>query len=143
MDREHDSSASRLIDAMTTLADLLDAENRALAGIDYAASHDFAIAKREAIAALEAIADSAPSDDDGPISGGRHTAKAELVAAQKRLAAALTENRTRLAEAIDIQQKVIATVLAAANDQDGRHYGPKADIEPAPSIRGVSLTTRA
>lgn len=143
MDRDINLSARRLIGAITELADILDAENRALAGIDYAASHEFAIAKHEAIAGLEAAAECMPLQDDGPAGSQSPKDKTELIAAQKRLTAALTENRTRLAEAIDIQQRVIATVLAAANEQTGRHYGPNPEVDAAPPIRGVSLTTRA
>lgn len=149
MDNDPQAATSRLMQAMSALADVLDTENQALAAVDHAASERLAAAKQQAITSLEAAVDAMPRDSEAEqaaaeTAGGREALRVDLHAAQTRLAAALTENRSRLAEAISIQQRAIGTVLAAAGEQtERRNYGPGADAEPAASIRGVSLTTRA
>ena len=144
MDNDAEAATSRLMESMSALADVLDAENRALAAVDYVASERLATAKQRAIATLEAAVEAMPVHADGGLAGGGKAVRADLHAAQTRLAAALAENRTRLAEAIAIQQRAIGTVLAAAGEQtERRQYGPRTDAEPTGSIRGVAITTRA
>lgn len=153
MDNDSPAAANRLTAAMSALADVLDAENQALAAVDHATSEQLAAAKQRAIATLEAAVGAMPPDpaaEQAPVekppleqARGGKALRADLHAAETRLAATLTENRIRLAEAIAIQQRAIGTVLAAAGEQlERRNYGPRADVEPAGSIRGVSLTTR-
>ncbi len=104
-------------DAVRRLCAVLERENAALAGLDFAAVAGCAAEKAAALAAL------------GPPGGAPGLGDAEAVRA---LDAAVRENRRRLEHALAVQGRIIALVARAAPAARGSAYGtPARSLRPA------------
>lgn len=131
-----------MIDALTTLAVVLDHENAALLSSDFSVSGMLAGAKRDAIAALEMIVGTGATPVAQPMLGWPAN---RMIALQRRLDDAIGKNRVLLQRSIDTQQRVIATVVGALDSTDGDcgypvHQGGDAGHR---SVTPVALVLRA
>ena len=113
------SETTELIEAVTALACLLEEENDALAMVDFGASCRLAEAKRAAIARLESMVGSLPIPESGQERRG-------IAPLRHRLDAAIGKNRALLQQAIDTQQRVIATIVQALEPGEADMHYPSA-----------------
>jgi hypothetical protein len=125
---------SALIEAVTTLASVLEAENQALQRSDFGASGSLADAKRNAIVQLEAITTLQQAQP-----------RQVPPALHRRLDDAIDQNRDLLRRSIETQQRVIGTILQAlAPDRAGEHYPPQPGADhPHRNTVPVALALRA
>ncbi len=108
-------------DAVRRLCAVLERENAALAGLDFAAVAGCAAEKAAALAAL--------GPPGGAPGGAPGLGDAEAVRA---LDAAVRENRRRLEHALAVQGRIIALVARAAPAARGSAYGtPARSLRPA------------
>ncbi|MCW8307549.1 hypothetical protein AruPA_10915 [Acidiphilium sp. PA] len=125
---------SPLLEAVTTLAKVLEAENGALRQSDFGASGALADAKRLAIVSLESLTlHQPPSPSLMP------------EALHRRLDSAIEQNRLLLRRSIDTQQRVIATILQAIDPEPAdQHYPGQNGAETSHRHTApVALTLRA
>ena len=117
-------------DAVRRLCAVLERENAALAGLDFAAVAGCAAEKAAALAALGPPGGAPGAGPPGGAPGGaRGPADAEVVRA---LDAAVRENRRRLEHALAVQGRIIALVARAAPAARGSAYGtPARSLRPA------------
>ncbi len=109
------------LDALRRLRAVLERENAALAGLDFAAVGDCAAEKAAALAAL--------GPAGRPLGRPPGPADAEALRA---LDAAVRENRRRLEHALAVQGRIIALVARAAPAARGGFYGaPGRSVRPA------------
>ena len=123
-----------LLAATLAMADMLAAENAALATLDLPAAATLLNAKRQATAAF--------SHAHAEAAGPRGSA---MMAAAARLRAAAEENRRLLERAIDVQGRVIglfARAIPRAAAQGQARYGADGGLRPA-RARAVSLSRGA
>lgn len=127
-----------LIEAATALVRVLEAENDALAKVDFGASCQFAETKREAIARLDAMIGSLPNPPSGQ-------SRPENALLRQRLDAAIGRNRTLLLQAIDTQQRVVATLVQALEPDAAESHYPAAYGTPSMqrAVAPVALVVRA
>ena len=112
-------------DAVRRLCAVLERENAALAGLDFAAVAGCAAEKAAALAALGPPGGAPGGAPGGPPGLG----DAEAVRA---LDAAVRENRRRLEHALAVQGRIIALVARAAPAARGSAYGtPARSLRPA------------
>ena len=124
-----------LIDAASALTDLLEQENDALTRTDFEASCRLAESKRAAIIQLESATDLLLSPPSGPM-------PAELPLVRSRLNAAIEKNRTLLHQAIDTQQRAIATIVQTL-DPSGVYPAVYGNHSQQRFVLPVSLAVRA
>ncbi len=116
-------------DAVRRLCAVLERENAALAGLDFAAVAGCAAEKAAALAALGPPGEALGGAPGGAPGGARGPADAEAVRA---LDAAVRENRRRLEHALAVQGRIIALVARAAPAARGSAYGtPARSLRPA------------
>ena len=116
-------------DAVRRLCAVLERENAALAGLDFAAVAGCAAEKAAALAALGPPGGALGGAPGGASGGARGPADAEAVRA---LDAAVRENRRRLEHALAVQGRIIALVARAAPAARGSAYGtPARSLRPA------------
>ncbi|MCF3946688.1 hypothetical protein AiwAL_07820 [Acidiphilium sp. AL] len=126
------------IAATAELARVIEAENDALARVDFSESCRFAETKRMAIMRLESMIDSRPV----PAFGQDRPGSAAL---RQRLDAAIGRNRALLLQAIDTQQRVIATIVQALGPGEAdTHYPSACGAHPMQRAAApVALAVRA
>ena len=116
-------------DAVRRLCAVLERENAALAGLDFAAVAGCAAEKAAALAALGPPGGALGGAPGGAPGGARGPADAEAVRA---LDAVVRENRRRLEHALAVQGRIIALVARAAPAARGSAYGtPARSLRPA------------
>ena len=116
-------------DAVRRLCAVLERENAALAGLDFAAVAGCAAEKAAALAALGPPGGALGGAPGGAPGRARGPADAEAVRA---LDAAVRENRRRLEHALAVQGRIIALVARAAPAARGSAYGtPARSLRPA------------
>ncbi|HQT84391.1 MAG: hypothetical protein B7Z58_07520 [Acidiphilium sp. 37-64-53] len=125
---------SPLLDAVTTLTTVLEAENKALRQSDFGASGALADAKRLAIVSLESLTHHQPPSP-----------RLMPEALHRRLDSAIEQNRLLLRRSIDTQQRVIATILQAIDPEplDGHYPGHNGAESSHRNTAPVALTLRA
>ncbi|MDD2876508.1 MAG: hypothetical protein PHT60_06815 [Acidiphilium sp.] len=128
---------SALIEAVTTLASVLEKENRALIESDFSMSGLLANAKRDAVSGVESMMSAAHD----PAARHRRT----FTTLQRRLDAAICQNRVLLQRSIDTQQRIIEMIVRTLEPgEDDHHYPAQYGVDAAHRMASpVALTIRA
>lgn len=125
------------IEAAENLATVIEDENRALSVSDFRTSVELTEAKRAAIVCMEELVGRIPNSRSGELN--------RLIAAQRRLDAAVIANRDLLRAAIETQQRVIRSVVHALDMQDDGVHVPTryGQDQSGRSSEPVALVLRA